>query len=280
MLTIDETHRDAAATWRPPSRLALAIADLTLGLTRWPTWWVLAVNDIRQRYRRSALGQFWVTISMAASIVGIGIVFGIIFHQPHAEYIPYVGVSLVAWGLLAALVNELAQSFISSETYLKAYPGPRSAVVYRTIVRNLLIFAHNLLIVPVLLLAFQIPLTPAALLFIPGLALLVLNAVWVGILLGPLCARFRDLPQLVSNVVQLAFFLTPIMFQPSQVDERLWALTNLNPFASFLEIVRGPLLGGVPALHHYALVVSCAVAGFAVAIPFYARFRGRIVYWL
>ena len=119
-----------------------------------------------------------------------------------------------------------------------------------------------------------------ALLAVPALLLIALNGVWIGMLLGPLCTRFRDLPQIIANVVQLAFFVTPIMFKASQLQERLWAVTHLNPFASFVEIVRGPLLGHIPAGHHYLMVAACTVIGWAVALPFYARFRGRIVYWL
>lgn len=281
MLMTQEVQSEGAPVhWTKPSRLAAALVDLGHGLLEWPTWWVLANNDIRQRYRRSALGQFWVTIAMGASIAGMGLVFSVILNQPIDDYLPFLGAGMVIWGLISSLVNELATAFIASETYLKAYPGPRSAVIYRTIARNIIVSAHNALILPVLMVLFKIPLTFAVFLTVPGLALIVLNAVWIGMLIGPLCARFRDLPQLIINVVQLAFFLTPIMFRPAQFREQLWVLTHLNPFASFLELVRAPLLGSVPEAHHYMVAAVCTIVGFAVALPFYARFRGRIVYWL
>ena len=265
-----------------PSRLGAALRDLVDGLVQWRIWWVLAFLEIRQRYRRSALGQFWLTASMAATIAGVGIVFGAIFNQPLDSYIPFLGVGLIVWGLISGLVNDLSTAFIgpTSETYLRAYPGPRSIVIYRAIARNLIVTAHNLVIVPVLLVLFQIPLTWSSLLIVPGLALVVLNAVWIGMLLGPLCARFRDLPQLIANVMNLAFFITPIMFRPAQIQERLWWVTQLNPFASLLEILRAPLLGQAPEFYHWVFAGTVTILGFAVAMPFYARFRGRIVYWL
>jgi ABC-type polysaccharide/polyol phosphate export permease len=280
LMTQELQSEGAPPRLRSPSRFKAALLDLGNGLLEWPTWWVLAQNDIRQRYRRSALGQFWVTIAMGATIAGMGLIFSVILNQAVDDYIPFLGAGLIIWGLVSSLVNELATAFIASETYLKAYPGPRSAVIYRAIARNVIVSAHNALLLPVLMVLFKIPLTFSALLAIPGLALIVLNAIWVGILIGPLCARFRDLPQLIMNVVQLAFFLTPIMFRPAQIQERLWVLTHLNPFASFVELVRAPLLGGVPDAHHYVLAAACTVVGYAVALPFYARFRGRIVYWL
>jgi ABC-type polysaccharide/polyol phosphate export permease len=262
------------------SRFSAALSDLTDGLAKWRVWWILAVLEVRQRYRRSSLGQFWVTISMAATIAGIGVVFGVIFNQPLDSYIPFLGVGLVIWGLASGLVSELTTAFIASETYLRAYPGPKSLIIYTTIARNLITMAHNLLIVPALLVLFQIPLTWSHLLFIPGLALVVLNGVWIGMLLGPLAARFRDLPQLVTNAMQLAFFVTPILFRPAQVQDHLWAVTHFNPFASWVEITRAPLLGALPDAYHWIFAVAVTVIGFAIALPFYARFRGRIVYWL
>ena len=261
-------------------RLRAALSDLALGLAQWRVWWVLAFNDIRQRYRRSALGQFWLTISMAATIAGIGIVFGVIFDQRLGSYIPFLGIGLIIWALFSGLINDLATCFIGAEIHLRSYPTPRSVVIYRTITRNLLASAHNFLILPILLILFQIPLTPTSLLALPALAVVALNGVWIGILVGPLSARFRDLPQIIASVMQLVFFVTPIIYRPAQLQGRLWVVTDLNPFASFLEIVRAPLLGEIAEGNHYLMVALCTLAGFVIAIPFYARFRGRIVYWL
>ena len=88
-----QTGPSVPATSNParPSRLGAALRDLVDGLVQWRIWWILAVLEIRQRYRRSTLGQFWLTISMAATIAGIGIVFGVIFNQPLASYIPFLG---------------------------------------------------------------------------------------------------------------------------------------------------------------------------------------------
>ena len=265
-------------SWR--SRLRAAVSDIADGLVQWRVWWVLASSEIRQRYRRSAIGQFWVTISIAATIGGMGLVFSAIFGQPLNDYLPFLGVGLIVWGFLAGLVNDLAAAFISSEIYLKNYTGARSIAIYRVMARNVLMAGHNLLIVPPLLILCGVSLTWYALLAIPAVCLIILNALWIGLLIGPLCARFRDLPQLIMNITQLAFFLTPIMFRPAQLQERLWVLTHLNPFASFVEIVRAPLLGAMPDLYHWIFACITTLVGFSAALPFYARFRGRILYWL
>ena len=254
--------------------------DLIDGLYSWRSWTVMAFMEVRRRYRRSTLGQLWLTLSMAVTIAGIGITFGLIMGQPLTNYVPFLGVGLIIWTFMSSLINELASAFIGGETYVQSYPGPRSFVIYSTIAKNVITFAHNLLLVPVLLLFFWIPVDWSTLLFIPGIILIMLNAIWIGILLGPLCTRFRDLLSVVTSIIQLMFFITPIMFKTEALQERLWLLTALNPFTYFLAITREPLLGSAPELKNYLVVLAITIVGFGVALPFYARFRSRIIYWL
>jgi ABC-type polysaccharide/polyol phosphate export permease len=110
-----------------------ALSDLKGGLRAWRIWTVLALNDVRQRYRHSRIGQFWNTISMAATILGVGIVFGYILEQPFGDYLPFLGVGLIAWTFLAGSLNDLASAFIEAGAYLRSYPGPRSTVLFRVI---------------------------------------------------------------------------------------------------------------------------------------------------
>lgn len=72
------------------------------------------------------------------------------------------------WGLLSSLITDSTASFISAEVFLRAYPGPRSVVLYRTILRNLLTKAHNVILDPILWLAFRVPVGWTVLLFFPG----------------------------------------------------------------------------------------------------------------
>jgi ABC-type polysaccharide/polyol phosphate export permease len=260
--------------------LEAAVADLKSGAMQWRVWGLLAFNDIRQRYRRSSLGQFWLTISMAAMIGGMGIVYAMIFQQPVADYLPFLGTGLIIWALLSGLVNDLATCFIHAHHYLQSYPTPRSTVIYRTIARNIIASTHNFLIIPFLLVLFHVPVSFVALLALPAIALIVLNGVWIGMLVGPLCARFRDLPQIIASVMQIVFFLTPVLYRPDQLGGRLWVLTHLNPFASFVEIVRAPLLNELPQARHYILALACTLTGWTIGLLFFARFRGRILYWL
>jgi lipopolysaccharide transport system permease protein len=109
---------------------------------------------------------------------------------------------------------------------------------------------------------------------------LTLNGFWVGYLLAIICARFRDVPQIVSSIMQLVFFITPIMYLPEQLGQRGIGVLKWNPFAIILEVVRNPLLGEAPS--RWALVSSFAMAaiGFSLLVPIVGRYATRVIYWL
>src|SRR3954451_22750378 len=100
-----------------PTRASLDAArtDLVDGAKAWRTWWVLADNDVRQRYRRSLIGQFWMTISMGATILGIGLVFSIILKRSIQDYLPFLATGMIIWTFLSQSVNDLVAAFVSSD---------------------------------------------------------------------------------------------------------------------------------------------------------------------
>jgi len=258
----------------------LAVSDIVRGLSAWNIWLVLGYFDIRHRYKRSRLGQFWITLSMAIFIAGIGVVYATLFKQPVQEYIPYLTVNMVVWTLISGITADSTTAFVHSGTYLRQDAVPKTVFVLRVIVRNLIAFAHNLVIVPVVFVFFGVLPGWTLLLAIPGLMLLLIAAFLVTLASGILCTRFRDLPQIIQNVLQIAFFMTPIMWYAEQLGEAGRLLIILNPFAVFLRIVTEPIHGRVPEPGLYVVAVLMIAALAAATLLLFARARARIVYWL
>ena len=151
----------------------------------------------------------------------------------------------------------------------------------RILWRNVIILGHNLLIFPVVLLVLWKPIGPSALLALPGFALLLLNAAWMVLVLAVICARFRDMVQVMQNVMQVLFYLTPLIWSADTLPDRVGAaFIQLNPFFHLISVVRAPLLGGLPAAHSWWLVTAMAVVGWAFALLFFGRYRRRVPYWL
>jgi lipopolysaccharide transport system permease protein len=242
---------------------------------------MLGWQDVRQRYRRSALGPFWLTITMGVMIATIGLVFGQIFNSPMAEFLPFLAAGMIFWSFISSVITEGCASFIAAEGIIKQLPIPLFVHILRMIWRNLLILAHNIVIIPLVFVAVGKPVGWAAFISIPGLILVVFNLTWIALILGVLCARYRDLPQIVGSVLQILFYLTPIMWMPSLLPQRAGLyLLDLNPFNHLLEILRSPLLGQLPTIMNWEVSLGIAFIGWGMAIALYGRYKRRIAYWL
>lgn len=196
-----------------------------------------------------------------------------------SSYFPYLAVSFVVWLLIVSLVNESCTAFIVAEGYVKQIKLPLTIHVLRLVWKNLIIFAHNLLIVVLALVFFPPPLTWHLLLVPAAILAIALNGLWVGLLLGLLCARFRDIPQIIGSLMQVALFLTPVMWKADMLGRNIWA-AQINPIFHFLEIVRQPLLGGGPTPMSWLAVLVITVIGYLVTLALFSRFRARIAYWV
>jgi ABC-type polysaccharide/polyol phosphate export permease len=260
-------------------RLFAAGRDVRDGMASVYVWPMLGWLEIKQRYRRSTLGPFWLTLSTAVVILGMGPLYGRLFNQDLTGYFPFLAVSIVLWSLISTLITDSCTAFISAEGYIKDLKLPYTVHVLRIVWRNLIMFAHNLVAVIVVLAIFR-PNWDSSVLLVPfGVLLIAINGVWFGILLGLLCTRFRDIPQVVASLLQLAFFLTPILWKPTMLGKYQWAL-DFDPLYVFMEIVRAPLLGEPIRLKLWLLALLVTVAGWTVSMLFFARFRARIAYWL
>ncbi len=261
------------------SAQALAVADLVAGLEHWRLWGLLGWQDIRQRYRRSVLGPFWLTLSMGVLVGTLGFLYGALFKIEVADYLPFLALGFLAWGLISGIITDGCSAFIGCEHFIKQIKLPFSTFVYRVLWRNLIILAHNFAVYVVVAITFGIWAGWAGLLLIPGLALIVATAVWVGLLFGMVCARFRDVPQIVTSLLRVAFFLTPIIWKPEMLGRRT-GFVDANPFYHFIELVRAPLLGQVPGALTWAVALGVTVGGWLVTFLFFRRFRNRIPYWV
>lgn len=258
-----------------------AMVDILAALKRSPLAGVLGWQDVRQRYRRSALGPLWITVSMGVMIATIGVVFGQIFKSPMDEFLPFLTIGMVIWTFIATVITEGAVGFISAEAIIKQLPIPLFVHIMRMIWRNILILAHNFLIFPVVMLWAGKSLGWEALLSIPGAALLIINLAWIVLLLAIMCARYRDLPQIVTSVLQVLFYLTPIMWLPKLLPQRAKLfLLDYNPVTHLLEIVRMPLLGEMPSDLNWIVPICMAIIGWAVALIIFGHYKRRIAYWL
>jgi ABC-2 type transport system permease protein len=256
-----------------------AIDDIKKSVLSYHLWGTLGWQDIKQRYRRSALGPFWITLSLGITIAMMGLLYAKLFHQDVRTYLPYLTTGMVIWALISGIMNDSVLVFIQAEGIIKQIPLPFGVHVLRMIWRHTIIFFHNMVVVLIVLFLFRI--TPGwhILLFPFAMGLVFINAFWVSLLLGILGTRYRDIVQMVSNVVQILFFLTPVMWTASTIQNKRWIL-EFNPLYHILAIVRNTLMGGILPAVSWAVVMGITVVGWYLAFLLLIRYRSRIAFWL
>ncbi|NMG29137.1 ABC transporter permease [Aromatoleum evansii] len=242
-------------------------------------WLALGWHDIRQRYRRSVLGPFWFTLTTLIMVGVLGFLYSQLLGQEISDYLPYVGIGLVIWQFISTAANEGCNVMIGAGHIIKQVRMPLTTHVLRMVWRNFIILLHSLPVVVLLMIFFGHALTLEAILLIPGLLVLTLNAVWSGIVFGVLCARYRDVAPIIGNLFQVGFFLTPVFWRAEDLKDRAW-VADINPFNHLIEIVRGPILGVPVALESWVWSVALLIVGFSAAHYLMARFRERVAYWL
>jgi lipopolysaccharide transport system permease protein len=262
-----------------PRRRELALEDLGGALSRWRLAWALARSDIMHRYRGSVLGPFWLTLSTGIMLASLGILYAKLFRIDVNDYLPYLAVSLILWNMVSALVNDASVCLTGQEGVIRQMPLPYSVHALRSVLRNGVIAAHNLPLIAVVFWFFGVGASWNLLLAIPGFALVMVAGFAASLLLGMLCARFRDIPPIIGSVMQIAFFLSAIIWKPEMVGH--WEpLLPINPFFAVIEVVRAPIMGTTGSLFTWLAAIGWVGALVAFAWSFFVRFRGRIAFWV
>lgn len=261
---------------------AKARLDLGQALKMWRVWLALAWQDISIRYRRSIIGPLWITLSMAITVYSMGFLYARLFHIDLNYYFPYLVSGMLSWTLIQSLLTEGVDTYLVSGGLIRQVKLPLSFHIHRMCSRNFMISAHNILVmIPIYLffyhswnLMWSLPI------LVINLVLLYINAIFITNILAMICARYRDMGQVIKSILQVLFFLTPVMWDPSSLSLKFQHLILLNPLYEFIQLIRMPLMGQVPSLTNYLLILGFTLLGGSMHFWMFARYRSRIVYWL
>jgi ABC-type polysaccharide/polyol phosphate export permease len=253
--------------------------DIWVAMRNVHVWAALGWHDIRQRYRRSVIGPFWFTLSTFIMIGVLGLLYSELLNQDIVTYLPYLGIGLVLWQYLSTSIVEGANGFIGAGYLIKQIRMPVTTHICRIVWRNFCILLHSLPVVVLFSLALGNRPGLSFILVVPGLLLLLLCGVWMGIVLGIICLRFRDALPIITNILQVAFFFTPIMWSPSLLKDRAW-IAHYNPLYHLIEIVRAPMTGEPIEAVSWLWATGLVVVGFAIAQSMMKKTRHKLSYWL
>jgi ABC-type polysaccharide/polyol phosphate export permease len=256
-----------------------AVDDLYAGIVSWRLSHFLAWQDVKHRYRRSTLGPIWLTLSFGIQVLSMGFLSSFLFTLSITKSLPYVCAGMLFWSLITQMINDGANLFVGTSRYITQIKCPLTVFLMQTVWRNIIISTHNVMIYVVIAVLLVVIPGPSILLWPLGIALAMISLSWMALVLAILSARYRDVPVMILNLLNILFWFTPLMYFPEQLGRRRF-IADYNPFTHIIALMREPLLGGVPTLNDWLVVLALAVFGWAGTFLFFARFRARIVYWL
>lgn len=259
---------------------SLAFADLRASIQKLDLSWSLAWHDVVSRYRGSILGPLWITLSMAFMVLGIGFLYSELQHISLIETLPFVALGIVFWGTISLVIIEGCDTFVVASSMLSQTSLPIFTFIWRTVLRNLVVLGHHAVIIVAVLIYFGFWRTMNLPLAVVGLFLTLLNVSWISLAAAITSARFRDIPQIVTSIMQFSMFMTPVFWRPDSRSAIMGAVLNFNPFFHMLDSIRGPLLGGHPQPISYLILTVMAVVGWALTFCIFALTRRQIVHYL
>jgi len=241
---------------------------------------VWAWLDTKCQYRRSRIGPFWETINVLVTIGGLTLVYSAIFDGNLIAHVGYIGVGIIVWSAINAMITEGCQVFVRNRALITTTNIDVEVYVGRTVFRIFITFAHHLIIYFLGIVLRIVPLSWTSLLSLLGIALVFINGFWVVTVLAFICARFRDLQLIVRNLLQLAFFVTPVFWDYHQVAANRRYIFDFNILFHFLQIVRDPLLGHIPDIQSYLVVAAVTGMGSALASLLQRQMRAELAFFV
>lgn len=247
-------RRPAGASWGPLDDHSPAAPKTPAPRTTgWHVLTVLLRNEFRARYRSQALGILWSLLNPLVQTAILSFIFSHVsaFKSAIPNYPVYLLIGVVVWQWFATAINTATQSFISNADIVKRTVFSRQIVPLATAMSYGINFAMEAMLVVALVIVWPhaFKLTPA-LLLVPVI-LAILAALIVGVVLATsvLNVIYRDVAFLVSTVLTLLYWLVPIIYPVSFIDDaavpRIYiTLYHLNPVTAILVALRGCLMNG------------------------------------
>jgi ABC-type polysaccharide/polyol phosphate export permease len=245
------------------------------------TSFLWALNDIVQRYRRSILGPAWITLSNLIFILSISFIYSSFFNANFFDYLIWVTTGLLPWYLILIQIEDGMSAFTESESIIKSMKINNLIFILRVTFRNYLIFFHNIAILIVLYLFYENIIVSFYLIFVPIILLIYFSVLFpLGGIFAIIATRFRDIQSLTKSILQIIFFLSPIIWMPSFVPDSKIFIIDYNPVFHFIDLFRGIVLNQELNFHSLIIILSFALVFNLIFFFLYKLNYKKIVFWL
>jgi len=250
---------------------------------------VLVVRELKVRYKRSIFGMLWTLFNPLLLMVVYTVVFSTIMPSSVPDFAIWLLAGLLPWIFFSTALMQGMGSVLANQELIRKVRLPQAVFPLSVVGSNLINFLLSLIPLFLVMLVLGHPVTPA-LLFLPvAAAILALFASGVTIALASATVFFRDVRHLTEVLLQLLFYLSPVLYDVSQVlrggtanawwKELFLRELELNPITYLLPLVRDPVYSGtLPPLQTIAIATSFSVASLVLGFALFAKLEKRHIH--
>lgn len=253
--------------------------DFISALKLWRMAVFLGWEDIRQRYVRTVLGPLWLIMGAAAWIGITSFVMAALFGQDVKHTLPFVAAGSLIWTFIANILSEGCLLFLQASGIMQALHLPLLFHVLRFLVRHIIILLHYCVLLLIVFYFCDVSFSANTWLALPGITVLLINALCISCILGIINTRYRDIHQLIATSLVILPFVTPVFWEKSYLKKHEWIATY-NPFYHAVELVRAPLLGHPADPASWICIGWITLLGLLAASYVLSRHKHKIIYWL
>lgn len=258
-----------------------ALNDFINSFSHWRVFCLMGANEIRKRYSRSKLGQFWLTLSLAITIGVMGGVWSALFKIPLESYLPYIAAGIILWTYISSCIIEGASVFINNASYIKELSIPKLSYCNGLFIRNLIILLHNIPVFIVIYCIFGSGISFYNIaLSLLGLTVTTAFLYATTVALGLIGLRFRDVPNIVTSLIQVTMYVTPILWRMDAISAHAQKMVLYNPLTFFMAICKNPLFNETVPYFYWQVVLVYTGLAWLIAAALFIKLRARIAYWL
>lgn len=241
----------------------------------------LVVRDLKVRYRRSTIGFLWTMLQPMFTMLVLTLVFSAVFRFSLPNYSVYALAGIMFWNFFSQSVTTAMNSLRANAQLLTKIPVPKAVFPLATVIAGVINLLFAMVPLFAILLVTGHPIRPAVL-FIPvAILIAALFTLGAGLLLSPMAVFFYDTVEMVTVVLTLLMYMTPVFYPMDIVPEKyVWAV-RFNPLRSVMEVFRDPIYyGKIPPLPHLAVAVGVAAIALVVGIVAFRRSSDRIPFYV
>lgn len=255
--------------------------DLKASL-RFPQYWTYSTwLRFALKYRKTSLGPLWLLVSPALFVIFLGYMFSQVNSSELHVFVPHLAIGYITWTLVSGYINGGCTVFLRKRSEILQGNMRLTDVVLADNFETLLHYLHQVTIIVCVFLYFNLIPSLYSLYSILGLMLLIYTGFWVTIILGLVGARYRDLVEIVTSVMRICFFITPIIWIPLDgTGGALGSFLIFNPFYHYLELIRAPLLGNAISQLSMIVVIGSNILGTFVMVVAYSKSARFLALWV